>query len=144
MNKDYVPFNRIRDQLAGGSTATSGFKKLKGGTANLNDILVNIQDGVTANVRAALNNRAKQRLYQYISGHKDGAIFATKIAPDSRKVQVYANEMQAKIGKVLEMNGIELEGDIDLTTKGLLEFWQHGVTPKVNESGNIVDRDWET
>jgi len=139
MNKDYVPFNRIRDQLAGGSTATTGFKKLKGGTANLNDILVNIQDGVTANVRAALNNRAKQRLYQYISGHKDGAIFATKIAPDSRKVQVYADEMQAKIGKVLEMNGIELEGDLDLATKGLLEFWQHGVTPKVNESGNIVD-----
>lgn len=139
MNKDYVPFNRIRDQLAGGSTATTGFKKLKGGTANLNDILVNIQDGVTANVRAALNNRAKQRLYQYISGHKDGAIFATKIAPDSRKVQVYADEMQAKIGKVLEMNGIELEGDLDLAAKGLLEFWQHGVTPKVNESGNIVD-----
>lgn len=139
MNKDYVPFNRIRDQLSGGGAASSGFKKLKGGTANLNDILVNIQDGVTANVRAALNNRAKQRLYQYISSHKDGAIFATRIAPDSRKVQVYADEMKDKIGKVLEMNGIELEGDIDLATKGLLEFWQHGVAPKVNESGNIVD-----
>lgn len=139
MNKDYVPFNRIRDQLSGGSTATSGFKKLKGGTANLNDILVNIQDGVTANVRAALNNRAKQRLYQYISNHKDGAIFATKIAPDSRKVQVYADEMTSKIEKVLELNGIEFDGDIDLAESGLLEFWQHGVKPKLNESGNLVD-----
>lgn len=140
MNKDYVPFNRIRDQLAGGKGAASaGFQKLKGGTANLNDILVNIQDGITANVRSALNNRAKQRLYQYISGHKDGAIFATKIAPDSKPVQVYADEMQAKISKVLEANGIEIEGDLDLASKELLTFWQHGVKPKVNESGNIVD-----
>ncbi|QZI87778.1 N-6 adenine-specific DNA methylase [Vibrio phage 44E38.1] len=140
MNKDYVPFNRIRDQLAGGKGAASaGFQKLKGGTANLNDILVNIQDGITANVRSALNNRAKQRLYQYISGHKDGAIFATKIAPDSKPVQVYADEMQAKISKVLETNGIEIEGDLDLASKELLTFWQHGVAPKVNESGNIVD-----
>lgn len=140
MNKDYVPFNRIRDQLAGGKGAASaGFQKLKGGTANLNDILVNIQDGITANVRSALNNRAKQRLYQYISGHKDGAIFATKIAPDSKPVQVYADEMQAKISKVLEANGIEIEGDLDLASKELLTFWQHGVAPRVNESGNIVD-----
>lgn len=140
MNKDYVPFNRIRDQLAGGKGAASaGFQKLKGGTANLNDILVNIQDGITENVRSALNNRAKQRLYQYISGHKDGAIFATKIAPDSKPVQVYADEMQAKISKVLEANGIEIEGDLDLASKELLTFWQHGVAPKVNESGNIVD-----
>jgi len=140
MNKDYVPFNRIRDQLAGGKgSASAGFQKLKGGTANLNDILVNIQDGITANVRSALNNRAKQRLYQYISGHKDGAIFATKIAPDSKPVQVYADEMQAKISKVLEANGIEIEGDLDLASKELLTFWQHGVAPRVNESGNIVD-----
>ncbi len=140
MNKDYVPFNRIRDQLAGGKGAGSaGFQKLKGGTANLNDILVNIQDGITANVRSALNNRAKQRLYQYISGHKDGAIFATKIAPDSKPVQVYADEMQAKISKVLEANGIEIDGDLDLASKELLTFWQHGVAPRVNESGNIVD-----
>uniref|UniRef100_UPI0035C6B917 hypothetical protein n=1 Tax=Serratia quinivorans TaxID=137545 RepID=UPI0035C6B917 len=138
MNKDYVPFNRIRDQLAGGKgAASSGFQKLKGGTANLNDILVNIQDGITANVRSALNNRAKQRLYQYISGHKDGAIFATRIAPDSKPVQVYADEMQAKISKVLEANGIEIEGDLDLASKELLTFWQHGVAPRVNESGML-------
>ena len=140
MNKDYVPFNRIRDQLAGGPTGVGGgFQKLKGGTANLNDILVNIQDGITANVRSALNNRAKQRLYQYISGHKDGAIFATKIAPDSKPVQVYADEMAAKIGKVLEANGVVIDGDLDLASKDLLTFWQHGVKPQLNESGNIVD-----
>jgi phospholipid N-methyltransferase len=140
MNKDYVPFNRIRDQLAGGPTGVGGgFQKLKGGTANLNDILVNIQDGITANVRAALNNRAKQRLYKYISGHKDGAIFATKIAPDSKPVQVYADEMKSKIGKVLEANGIVIDGDLELAGKDLLTFWQHGVKPRVNESGNIVD-----
>ena len=140
MNKDYVPFNRIREQLAGGPTGVGGgFQKLKGGTANLNDILVNIQDGITANVRSALNNRAKQRLYKYISGHKDGAIFATKIAPDSKPVQVYADEMAAKISKVLEANGVVIDGDLDLASKDLLTFWQHGVKPQLNESGNIVD-----
>ena len=140
MNKDYVPFNRIRDQLAGGKGgAGAGFQKLRGGTANLNDILVNIQDGITANVRSALTNRAKQRLYQYISGHKDGAIFATKLAPDSKPVQIYADEMQSKIGKILELNGVVIDGDIDLGGKDLLTFWQHGVKPQLNESGNIVD-----
>ena len=140
MNKDYVPFNRIREQLAGGPTGVGGgFNKLKGGTANLNDILVNIQDGITANVRSALDNRAKQRLYQYIAGHKDGSIFATKIATDSKPVQVYAEEMQSKIGKVLEANGIVVDGDIELVGSDLLTFWQHGVKPQLNESGNIVD-----
>lgn len=140
MNKDYVPFNRIRDQLAGGKGgSSSGFQKLRGGTANLNDILVNIQDGITANVKSALDNRAKQRLYQYISGHKDGAIFATKLAPDSKPVQVYSDEMLDKIGKILELNGVVIDGDIDLGGKDLLTFWQHGVKPQLNESGNIVD-----
>lgn len=141
MNSDYVPFNRIRDQLAGGKTGGSGgIQRLKGGTANLNDILVNMQDGITANVRAALMNKSKQRLYQYISNHRDGAIFATKIAPDSKPVKVYADEMQSKIGKVLAANGIEVEGDLDLTGSDLLTFWQHGVKPTVNESGNVVDQ----
>lgn len=140
MNKDYVPFNRIREQLAGGPTGVGGgFQKLKGGTANLNDILVNIQDGITANVRSALSNRAKQRLYQYISSHKDGAIFATKLAPDSKPVQVYSDEMQSKIGKILELNGVVIDGDLELGGKDLLTFWQHGVKPQLNESGNIVD-----
>lgn len=140
MNKDYVPFNRIRDQLAGGKAqGAGGFKRLRGGTANLNDILVNIQDGVVSNVREALQNKAKQRLYQYITGHKDGAIFATKLAPDSKKVQVHLEEMQGKIASVLEKNGIEIEGEIDLTDPELLSFWQHGIKPKLNESGNLVD-----
>ena len=140
MNKDYVPFNRIRETLTDGKGAGSaGLQRLKGGTANLNDILVNIQDGIATNIRSALNNRAKQRLYQYISGHKDGAIFATRIAPDSRKVKVYQDEMVQKIGKVLEASGIEVEGEIDLSDPSLMDFWQHGVKPQLNESGNIVD-----
>lgn len=142
MNKDYVPFNRIREQLAdgsGGKGSSSGFQKLKGGTANLNDILVNIQDGIVANVKSALTNRAKQRLYQYISNNKDGSIFATNIAADSRPVKVYADEMTKKIGRILQDNGVVVDGDLDLASKDLLTFWQHGVKPEVNASGNIVD-----
>ena len=87
VNKDYVPFNRLRDSLEEGKGGGGGFQRLKGGTANLEDILHNIQDGVTSNVKAALDAKAKQRLYQYIAGHRDGAIWATKIAPDSKLVQ---------------------------------------------------------
>jgi len=140
LNKDYVPFNRIREQLAGSKQAgPAGFKKLRGGTANLNDILVNIQDGIVANVQSALNNRAKQRLYQYIAGHKDGAIFATRLSPDSKLVKVHNEEMATKITDILAKNGIEVEGGLDLTDPGLTSFWQHGVKPRVTESGNIVD-----
>lgn len=139
MNKDYVPFNRIREGLAGGKGPGQSFQKLKGGTANLNDILVNIQDGIETNIRAALNNKAKQRLYQYISNSKDGAIFAVHLGADSKPVKVHQEEMQAKIGRILEDSGIEIEGELDLTDSELLTFWQHGVKPTVNESGNIVD-----
>lgn len=140
MNKDYVPFNRIRDTLTGQrGPGSGGFQRLKGGTANLNDILVNIQDGIVSNVRAALTNKAKQRLYQYVSNNKDGAIFATHIAPDSKKVQVYLEEMENKIGQILDASGIEVDGEIDLTDPELTSFWQHGIKPKVNESGNLID-----
>lgn len=139
MNKDYVPFFRIREGLAGGKVATTGIKKLKGGTANLNDILVNIQDGVVANVRAALTNRAKQRLYQYISDYKDGAIWAAAIAPDSRPVRVYQEELAGKVGRILKEAGVQIQGELNIDSPELLTFWQHGVKPQVNESGNIVD-----
>jgi len=142
MNKNYVPFNRIRESLADGKSGTGGgLQRLEGGTANLNDILVNIQDGVTANVRAALQNKAKQRLYGYISGHKDGAIFAVRLGPDSKPVSVHKEEMMDKINKVLDAYGVVHDGDtdLDLIAPGMLTFWQHGIKPKLNESGNIVD-----
>ena len=139
VNQDYVPFNRLRDTLEEGKGVGGGFHRLKGGTANLEDILANIQDGITSNVKAALESRAKQRLYQYIAGHRDGAIWATKIAPDSKLVKAHLEDMQAKIEDVLEASGVIIEGELDLSDPGLLNFWQHGVKPKLTESGNFVD-----
>lgn len=139
VNKDYVPFNRLRDSLEEGKGGGAGFQRLKGGTANLEDILHNIQDGVTSNVKAALDARAKQRLYQYIAGHRDGAIWATKIAPDSKLVKTHLADMEKKIGEVLEASGVVIEGELDLSDPGLLNFWQHGVKPTLTESGNFVD-----
>lgn len=139
VNKDYVPFNRLRDSLEEGKGGGGGFQRLKGGTANLEDILHNIQDGVTSNVKAALDAKAKQRLYQYIAGHRDGAIWATKIAPDSKLVKTHLADMEKKIGEVLEASGVVIEGELDLSDPGLLNFWQHGVKPTLTESGNFVD-----
>lgn len=139
VNKDYVPFNRLRDSLEEGKGGGGGFQRLKGGTANLEDILHNIQDGVTSNVKAALDAKAKQRLYQYIANHRDGAIWATKIAPDSKLVKTHLADMEKKIGEVLEASGVVIEGELDLSDPGLLNFWQHGVKPTLTESGNFVD-----
>lgn len=139
VNQDYVPFNRLRDSLEEGKGGGGGFHKLKGGTANLQDILANIQDGITSNVKAALEARAKQRLYQYVAGHRDGAIWATKLAPDSKMVKTHLEDMQAKIEEVLEASGVVVEGELDLSDPGLLNFWQHGVKPTLTESGNFVD-----
>lgn len=139
VNKDYVPFNRLRDSLEEGKGGGAGFQRLKGGTANLEDILHNIQDGVTSNVKAALDSRAKQRLYQYIANHRDGAIWATKIASDSKLVKTHLADMEKKIGEVLEASGIVIEGELDLSDPGLLNFWQHGVKPVLSESGNFID-----
>jgi hypothetical protein len=139
VNQDYVPFNRIRDSLSEGKGVSSGFHKLKGGTANLEDILVNIQDGVTANVKAALDARAKQRLYQYIANHRDGAIWAVKVAPDSKLVKTHLEDMERKIVEVLEASGVVIEGELDLSNPELLNFWQHGIKPTLTETGNFID-----
>ena len=140
MNKDYVPFNRIIDDIAAGKTGSSaGFQKLKGGTSNLNDILVNIQDGIVSNVRSALNNKAKQQLYNYISDNKDGALYATKLPLSSKKISVYKDEMKAKINKILEEYGVIFEGSGPQISDDMISFWQHGVRPTLTGTGNIVD-----
>ena len=54
-------------------------------------------------------------------------------------VKTHLEDMQAKIEEVLEASGIVVEGELDLSDPGLLNFWQHGVKPTLNESGNFVD-----
>jgi len=139
-NKDYVPFNRVMDSLSGeGKGGGSLGSKLKGGTANIKDILVNIQDNLQSNVQASMKNMAKAKLYSMISSSKDGALWAARLSPDSKPVQVYKDEMEAKINKVLNEYGIKIEGGVNIADPEITTFWQHGIEPTLNDKGNIVD-----
>ena len=138
MNKDYVPFHRIRETLSGAKAPKGGLKRLTGGTANTEDILINIQDSIAENVRAAMMNRSKQTNYQMIEGSQDGAVFAARIPPGSRQVTVNIDEMSSKIRRVLDEMGVETSS-IDLSDPDLLQFWLHGMPPGVGDSGNLID-----
>lgn len=112
MNKAYVPFFRVRealDDLNRGANSSKLGKRLKGGTANIKDVLLNITEGVQSNVKAALDNRAKAQLYQYIDNNKDGALYAVAIKTDTKAVKVLKNQMVRKVREIFNM--LELEFD---------------------------------
>ena len=171
MNKNYVPFFRIREALEHGGEANigQGFYRLTGGTGNLRDILVNIQDGIVSNTQSAMQNKAKQVLYSYVEENKDGAYYAAKIGPDTRPVKVLKEQMKAKLMQVFEQVGMDWErifnpvDEIDMTsdaeptreqeqaysdnlmaeddvlTDDLLMFWQVGLKPTLNKDGTALD-----
>lgn len=144
LNKSYVPFHRIREYLGGAKAPKGGIKRLVGGTANTEDILINIQDSIVENVRAAMSNRSKQLLYKTIQGSEDGAIFAAKIPPGSKKVSVATDEIVRKIKGALDLFGVDVETDLGFDVKDIfsaqfMQFWQHGMPPSVGDSGNVID-----
>lgn len=144
MNKSYVPFHRVREYLGGAKAPRGGFQRLTGGTANTEDILINIQDGLVENVRAAMMNRSKQALYHTIEKYEDGAVWASKIPPRSEKITVNEDEIREKIRRVLkDMGVIDPEAEenpvIDLSQPDLLQFWRHGMPPGAGDSGNLID-----
>lgn len=157
MNANYVPFNRVRDGLQDKDMqGTKGFQRLLGGTGNLNDIIVNIQDGITSNVKAGLSNRAKQVLYTYVQASKDGSFFASKLAPDVKQVKVMQEQMTQKVTQVFANLGFNIMSDLggntavempdgqlvgvnELVDDDMLAFWQVNQKPTLGESGNYLD-----
>lgn len=112
-NKSYVPFHRITKMIAeGGATAGSGIgQRLAGGTANTRDIAVNIVEGLYSNVRGAMIARAKATMYKQIMASQDGAMFAVKIGPDSKKVTVMLGEQARKVAQVMAELGIGISSN---------------------------------
>lgn len=112
-NKSYVPFHRITKMIAeGGASAGSGIgQRLAGGTANTRDIAVNIVEGLYSNVRGALVARAKATMYKQIMASQDGAMFAAKIGPDSKKVTVMLSEQARKVAQVMADLGIGISSN---------------------------------
>lgn len=144
MNKNYVPFHRIREYLGGAKAPAGGVtKRLVGGTANTEDILINIQDGIVENVRAAMLNQSKRTFYRMISSSQDGAIWASRIPPGSELIRVDEREMTRKVRQAMINAGVfDPNVDEDPTinmTPDMLQFWRHGQAPSVGDSGNIID-----
>lgn len=159
-NADYVPFHRIIESIEDGE-GTGGGKigpRLTGGAQNVRDIAENIVQGLFHNIRGALQARAKATLYKQILAHEDGALFAARIGPDSKKVRAHVEEMAKRVAQIMAAegltisnNGMIVAGDPDavqvtdikdiearlIADPSLLEFWIHGQRP--NTTGTIVD-----
>lgn len=107
MNKDYVPFFRVQEEITGEMvTKRSGapFKRLKGGTANVADIFDNITFGTATLIHEALANRAKVRAYNMVSKFKDGALYAVHINKEIKPTEVEIRQLEDAFIKGLGMD----------------------------------------
>jgi diguanylate cyclase (GGDEF)-like protein len=97
MNKNYVPFHRVYEEVTGETVAKrgAGFMRLKGGTGNVNDILDNIAHSVSMLVHASVLNKAKQKVYAMIDG-PGGARFAAKIPTEAKAAKVDTEQLKDK------------------------------------------------
>lgn len=155
MNKSYVPFHRVIERIEDGSSGSGNTinRRLSGGTQNVRDIAANIVEGVQANIRAALEARAKRQLYTDIMNHEDGALFAVPLAPDSRLVKVEMQQMAARVAEAMADVGITISKDGMIIHDGgdqvvdvddvraalennpeVMMFWTHGHKPNTVET----------
>ena len=102
MNKDYVPFNRVQEEITGEVvTRRTPFKRLKGGTANVADIFDNITFNTSALVHQAILNHAKQETYAALTATKEGARYAVHIAKETLPVGIEVKQVQDALLKSL-------------------------------------------
>jgi hypothetical protein len=156
MNQNYVPFHRVIERIEDGHEmgVSEIGKRLTGGTQNTKDIAENIVESLQTNIRAAIIARAKATLYSDIMNSQDGALFAARIAPDSKKVKVEQAQMASKMaeamaemGLTVSKDGMIMAGDPDAQitdvediaaileeNPGLLSFWTFGHKPQTTET----------
>ena len=125
MNKNYVPFHRVYEEITGEKKTRGGspFMRLKGGTANVNDILDNITNSVSTLTHAALLNKAKQQAYDLIDG-PGGARFAAKIPSEARAANIDSEQLKDKFLKAI-------------TGMGLAEYKQ---AQKIGQGNSSIDK----
>lgn len=122
-NKDYVPFHRVIESIEEGGQGGSAIgKRLTGGTMNTREIADNIVEGLFTNIRAATLARARQTLFKDIMNSQEGSLFAAKIAPDSKMVQVHLQQQanaiasaMASLGMAISKNGMIISSGSDMS-----------------------------
>jgi len=158
MNKNYVPFNRIVEtasELGRGNkshVAKSGspFMRLKGGSANINDVFDNILNNTSMMIHMSLLNRGKQQLYNMIDNadNQMGGQYAEKIPTDSKKINIDNEQvkkafvqgmgltwgefrkMEAMPKNEEEVQMINFINDTFAEMGDFVSFWQFGIDPK--------------
>lgn len=125
MGKDYVPFYRVVESITGEKihTGNKPFQRLRGGTANVNDILDNIATNAALIIDASFKNVAKQKFYDMLDRSKGGAKYATRTPPDIESVLVSKDQV---IRKMKEM-GVER---IPKNIEDMVPFLTFGHAPK--------------
>lgn len=113
-NSVYVPMQRVVESMGQKDGYAGGFFGRKGSDRNIRDIEKNITEQLFYHIRGAMIARAKSKLFNQLSRHEDGSLFAVKLAPDSRKVKVDMEQQAKKIVEVLYDAGmmLDLNGDI--------------------------------
>lgn len=93
--ENYVPFMRVSEQLGSPDVERIGgvFKKLRGGTRNLNDILENMVSNAEGIVRASLRNVAKRQLYDLIESGRLGQKYAVRVPEGVKPVMIGTSQI---------------------------------------------------
>lgn len=98
MYQNYVPFYRVSETLGttrlSGPTISNPFKRLFGGTANLNDIWDNMVMNTAIVVHASLRNVAKRQLFNTIEKSPLGQRFAVRIPTETHSVKVAMQQVE--------------------------------------------------
>lgn len=127
MNRDYVPFYRIIEEVTGQvkPTGRRPFSRLVGGTGNVKEIMENITTNVALLTEAAIRNQAKQQIYNLVGSSKGGAKYAARIPPEQKVTWV---DTQQVIKKMQELGVPQIPDAKDL--EPIMTFYTFGHPPK--------------
>jgi len=158
INKNYVPFNRVIDEITGDQRVMrpkrgSPFMRLKGGTSNVNDVFDNIVSNMSRLVQMSLINDGKRKFYRMLEGadNQTAALYAAPIGTDTTRVTIDKAQVlkafveglgfdmtwyrMAKTGLVGSEEEIAIVEMIDMLASnldGYVAFWKRGQDPKGN------------
>ena len=151
-NRNYVPFHRVVESVNAAYTGGTGFQRLKGGQQNIKPVYDNMMMQEQRHMYAALKARALSILYDEALKNQDGALFLSKIGPDSKRVKSSMDQMATTTAGAMADLGITISEDGEFTGDGEtivdkadieayyekhpeeLMFWTFGHKPKTSET----------
>ena len=113
-NRNYLPFYRVIESFMDGRRKEARphgnpYRRITGGTADLNNVWENIITNTGLVARAALVNDAKRSLFQMIerADNQQGALYAAPVDPGRRSVDVPTDRVVAVMLQEFGMSQVE-------------------------------------